>query len=344
MIEKPKLLYLYSEVVGYLIPIFKTLIENYNAEIVVIHWDKKKLKPYIPEEIEGLSYMNRSEFDRNSLNDFCFKFNPDLVYVSGWMDKDYLSVTKVFKKNKIPVVVGFDDIWVGNLRQRIGAFVFPFLYAKYFSHAWVAGSLQFEFARRLGFKSNDIIFDLLSANTFKYKFKKESEKAFLYVGNFREVKGTDILIQAFKKYQAEFKGSWKLICVGNGEMASLLEGNSGVEVFPYATELELLEISKKASVFILPSRHDQWGVVVHEFAALGMPLLLSENVGAKASFFIKGFNGLMYFNNSANDLAEKMLSFEKLEDAEIQKMSHNSTLLSSRITPETSAANLMSIL
>ena len=39
-----KILYLYSEVVGYLIPIFEEYVSSYDAEVNVVHWDKEKVK------------------------------------------------------------------------------------------------------------------------------------------------------------------------------------------------------------------------------------------------------------------------------------------------------------
>ena len=51
-----KILYLYSEIVGYLIPIFKEYVSSYNAEVHVIHWDKKKLKPYQPPKLDKIIF------------------------------------------------------------------------------------------------------------------------------------------------------------------------------------------------------------------------------------------------------------------------------------------------
>jgi hypothetical protein len=35
--KKTKILYLYSEIVGYNIPVFKEYVNNYNAEVHVVH-------------------------------------------------------------------------------------------------------------------------------------------------------------------------------------------------------------------------------------------------------------------------------------------------------------------
>jgi len=342
-----KILYLYSEVVGYLIPIFEEYVSSYDAEVNVVHWDKEKLKPYSPPSIDGVTFYKRSDYSSKDLLLFVLSLKPDIVYISGWMDKGYLKITSRLKKQGVPVVAGFDDMWEGRLRQRIGAILFPFYLKKYFSHAWVAGPYQFEFAKRLGFSNKEVIFDLLSANTAKFTLperKKKEQKSFLYVGNFRAVKGTDILAEAYSIYRSELQGSWGLTCVGNGEMEEVLKYNKEIEIHPYANESELKAIASNCDVFVLPSRHDQWGVVVHEFSALGMPMLLSDYVGASATFFIEGFNGYSYTNNSARELAKKMKVIEASTPEKLEAMQEASHLLSKRISVKTSAANFISII
>jgi len=348
---KTNILYLYSELVGYQIPVLNEYIHKYQAEVYVVHWDKKKLKPFTPPQTQGINYFKRSEYNKESLWELCKKINPTIVYVSGWMDKEYLFVCKRLKKLGIPVVSGFDDMWTGSLRQIIGSLVFPIYFKRYFSHAWVAGMYQFEFAKRLGFKNNEIIFDLLTANTSKFNsqvnYNSEVQSlncSFLYVGNFRTVKGVDILMKAYNIYREKYKGTWRLVCVGNGELEKCIRDTKGVTLYPFSSEDVLKKIASETDVFILPSRHDQWGVVVHEFTSLGMPLLLSEFVGARTTFLIEGYNGYIFKNNSSEDLAKKMSLISSLSAEQLSNMGDNSRQLASRINISTSAANFMSIL
>ena len=222
------ILYLYSEVAGYLIPVFEQYVNKYNAKVHVVYWDKKKLKPYNPPHQNNVVYYKRSQYNLKEINELCAAIKPNITYIVGWMDKTYLKVAKHLVYQNIPVVAGFDDYWVGSLRQNIGRLIFYLFYRKCFSHAWVAGPYQYEFAKRFGFKNNQIIFNLLSANTKVFNYKKpmgklNNKKRFLYVGNFRTVKGVDILLEAFKIYKKQYKGDWNLTCVGNGELDYLFK-------------------------------------------------------------------------------------------------------------------------
>lgn len=347
-----RILYLYSELGPYQIPVFEEFVGRYNADVQVVHWDHKKLKPYIPQSSRNVTYHSRSQLNRTQLLQLATGFGPDIAYVSGWQDCDYLYVARDLRRLGVPVVTGFDDQWRGTLKQHVGSTVAPYVLKRYFSHCWVAGPYQYEYAQRMGFRKSSIVFNLLSGNTrlFGEAMIHLTSKSvtypeqFLYVGNFRAVKGTDILARAYGEYRARLKGHWTLMCVGNGELQGMLASTPGVRVSAFAGQERLVEASKLSGAFILPSRLDQWGVVVHEFAAAGMPLILSENVGARATFLIDGFNGVSYGANSASALAEAMNWVSSRSAAELVAMGERSHLLSKRISAEISAASFVSVL
>src|SRR5581483_6183719 len=55
----------------------------------------------------------------------------------------------------------------------------------------------------------------------------------------------------------------------------------------------VLEAYAAADVFCLLSTHEPWGVVVNEAAACGLPLVLSDRVGAAADLLRDGENGVL---------------------------------------------------
>ena len=340
------ILYLYAELMGYQIPVFKEYVKSYNAEVHVVHWNHKKITPYVPPILENVSYYNRSEYDKTSLITLAQQLKPNIIYVSGWMDKEYMMVCYELKKNGIPIVAGCDTMWRGDLRQKLGRFYFKFFLKKNFSFIWVAGPYQYEYAKRLGFINSEIIFHSLTANNYLFNYDEEkftkTNKKFLYVGNFKKIKGTDILIKAFELYQKKYQGKWGLTCYGNGELQYLLEDKHNVEIKPFSSQEDLAVSTKNYGAFILPSRLDQWGVVLHEFSLQGLPLLSSDKVGARATFLIDNFNGYTFKNEDFEDLANKMYQLEKTDYNTLKKFKKNSNVLGHRVTVDIVAGSFMS--
>lgn len=346
-----KILYLYAEVMGYTMATIKSLLEQ-GAEVHVVYWDKMRLTPYQMPDLKGIKKYPKSKHPLELLKMLAMSVDPDLTVVSGWMDKDYLSVVSLLRKNGKSVVVGFDGQWYGGLKQYLAAFLGTIGYfSRYFSHAWVAGPYQYEYARRLGFKKNNIIFDLYSSDSqlFQdafnscYELKKNKyPHRFLFVGRFEDIKGLNTLLDAWENMLDE-RSDWQLYFIGNGSYKRKLLATSGVVVKDFMQPDELVEEVTEAGCFVLPSLVEPWGVVVHEFAAAGLPLILSDKVGAATTFLIPGTNGYSFNANDAASLAKSMLRIIKSDDDELLQMSRASTYLSNRITSYTSACNLLSL-
>ena len=350
-----KVLYLYTEVMGYNIPIFEQLVKRYGAIVDVVHWDQNKKTPYVPNvTTQHIRFHPRSKFTPQSLCGFATELRPDLVYTSGWQDKGYRPTLQQLKLADVPIVMGLDSQWNNSLRQRLGAKLIKHVYKKrYFSYAWVPGPLQYECASRLGFEYDEIISHLLTGNTHIFSEaasaleKEKTEqypKQFLYVGRFTESKGTDILIGAFKQYRQTNPTGWGLTCIGNGPLESLLQQQPGITIKPFAEQTSLATVARQMGALILPSRYEPWGVVAHEFAAAGLPLLLSNKVGARQQFLIDGFNGYSFAAASANDLALKMNQLASTTDDDLLAMAKASRQLASTLSPEIATASFVSVL
>jgi len=347
-----KILYLYAELSPYLRPIFEAYIKTYGVELHVVHWDHSKLTPYQPAIMDGVTYYKRTEYNLAKLSKLAQEIEPDLIYVVGWMDMDYLRITRKWRALGVPIVVGFDDVWSGNLRQQIGSLIMRCVGKLFFSHAFVSFALQYEFAKRIGFKDKNIIFNLLSCDTslFQGSQSKLSAKklnyprTFVYIGRFSHEKGIDVLVEAFKLYRNEFSGSWNLLCLGGGELYNLFEDVENIKVVDFVDQKEMLSILDSSGVFIMPSYRDLCPLAVHEAASACLPLILSSGVGNKSTFLIDGFNGYSFKSSSVRGLALVMKKISSLTDAELTKMGERSYLLSKRVSPEMTAASLMSIL
>lgn len=351
--KRQKVLFLYAEAMGYILATIREIAKE-NLDIYFVHWDEKKLTPFEVNEIPNVSLIKRSEFSTKDLLRLSRRISPDVTYVSGWQDKGYLKIARYLKKHHKKVVVGFDDQWrVSKFKHRIGSILGSLGYfSRFYSHAWVSGPYQFEYARRLGFNKDKIIFDLLSAdsNLFPSAYKSNSEDKknkyphkFLFVGRFEHVKGIDILLKAWTSL-GDKKKDWTLHFIGNGSQNNLFNGLEDVQISDFLQPQELIDVVKDSGCFILPSRNEPWGVVVHEFAAAGLPLISSNSVGANTTFLIHGVNGFLFENESHEELARAMIKVINLSDKRLEEFSSASNKLSDRISSTTSANNFLSLL
>ena len=350
-----KILYLYTEVMGYNLPIFEELATTYGATVDVVHWNQNKLTPFIPKTTSSnIHFHERSGFSAETLRQFALALSPDLVYVSGWQDRGYIPTLKALKSSGAKIVMGLDSQWTGSLRHRVGAKLIEWFYKpQCVDYAWVPGPMQYAYASRIGFSKNQIISHLLTANTKVFGAAAEalcSNKAvhyprrFLYVGRFTSQKGVDTLVDAYEIYKEIYKGQWDLTCIGTGPAECLLKASPLINVQPYMSQKELANQARFSGAFVLPSRHEPWGVVVHEFASAGLPMVLSDQIGARTQFLVDNLNGFTFANGSADDLAMKMSMISSLSDAKLLNMGQISCQLGGALNPGIVAASFVSVL
>lgn len=131
---------------------------------------------------------------------------------------------------------------------------------------------------------------------FQTVFKLDNSPIILYIGRLVQVKGIDLLIEAFSKTKDT---KYKLVIVGEGkEKESLIkivkEKNLQDRVIfaGFYTGVELYAWYDMANFFVLPSRYEPFGAVVNEALVYGCPVLASKYIGALD--FINETNGLVF--------------------------------------------------
>lgn len=341
---KKKILFLQSEVHNYHISLLNEIVTTYGYNIIVIYKDKNTQNPYILPELDGVIFIKKSSFnDFKALKSYVLSLDLSLVRTSGWMDKEYLRISRSLKKRKCIVVAVSDTHWKNNFRQTLGTLLFGRYVKNSFSKIMIAGPYQFEYARKIGFSKKNILFNNLSADTNVYdtvRMESGYSKTILYVGRLEEVKGTNILLNAWTTIRN--KNGWKLELIGQGRY---VDHTIAPDIIyrGYLNNFEIHDAMKSCGFFVLPSKREQWGVVMHEAALSGLPILCSDEVGAIPYFLIVGYNGFTFRTGDVKDLTNKLNLIFSLNDEEIRQMKKNSLSLGRRITTQISAASLMSV-
>ncbi len=339
-----KVLFLCSELAGYFSNCVQQLKEEAQCEILLVQWPNSNKAPF-EHSLTGIELIDKSSLTRVNLMQLVENFNPDIVYVSGWMDSDYKRISRKLKRKGAIVICGLDNIWRGTLRQRLACLLSSLVIKPYYSHMWVAGHRQYHFAKRLGYSYDKILTGLYAADIEKFQKERKipKEKYIVYVGRFEKVKGVDLLYDVFCGLSEEERNGWKLKLIGNGSLKSMIKSTGHVEVYEFMQPIVLSEFVADAGGFILPSIDEPWGVVVQEFAAAGMPLLLSDTVNSGERFLIHNYNGLKFQSQHEESLKNALICFFRLSEKTRTKMGDRSAKLALRGAPEYWVANFMSL-
>lgn len=145
---------------------------------------------------------------------------------------------------------------------------------------------------------------------------------FLAVGRFsHRHKGFDILIKAFAQF-AKINTSWTLDIVGEGPEEELyrslvaeyaLEGR--IMIYPFTKNIQ--QFYSKASVYVLSSRWEGFGLVLVEAMAHGLPIISSDVPVALELLEGKGVG--VFFENEGIESLAKQLHYMACE-ADLKKM------------------------
>ncbi|WP_133162529.1 glycosyltransferase [Flavipsychrobacter stenotrophus] len=346
-----KIVYLYSEIMPYAISVMRALVEEFNVEVECISWDQNKRTPFVPENEKGITFHKRSAFDKQSIIAFLKRIDPFIMYVSGRMDALYLEGIMDMKSwSKCKIVTGSDNQWEGTNKQKLAAIMSHRLYGKYFDYFWVPGRRQYEFARRMGYPNERIISNLLTADSRVFAGAYEKNRThkqqrvphnLVYAGRFAKTKGIDILIDAFLAARKELNNDWQLTLVGSGDEISANEPFINIKGF--MSGAELAENSKDWTAYCLPSVKEPWGVVVHEFAMLGLPVICSTNVGAADDMVVNNYNGFIFESGNKESLKQAIIRLMSATDKELLLMGERGHELSKKQSPLIAAYSLMSI-
>jgi len=116
------------------------------------------------------------------------------------------------------------------------------------------------------------------------------------VSRFIPFKGPDEAVAAVARARALTARPLHLVLVGSGPMRAQLEAQAAalelsVTFAGWRSGDSLLEAYAATDVFLLLSRREPWGIVVNEAAACGLPLVLTDTIGAAADLLVPGENG-----------------------------------------------------
>lgn len=163
-------------------------------------------------------------------------------------------------------------------------------------------------------------FSPMSANEIAENANVDNKrkKYVLVVGQYFDYKGLDVAVKVARQ-----DTSIKYVFVGMGKRTDLFVRELQVEdrnitVIPFLQKAELNQHFSKASVMLLPSKKECWGLVINEAASFGTPIVATEGSGAAVEFLADDYPQYLKKNDDVKGL---YLAIKDLLDNENQQYS-----------------------
>tara|TARA_Y100001954_G_scaffold238970_1_gene309913 strand:+ start:1804 stop:2865 length:1062 start_codon:yes stop_codon:yes gene_type:complete len=334
------ILILYAEVMPYNVKAFDELIRlNNKLKLNVVCFEKdKKITSYEPPLNPNITYLQKSDPSFKFLKELYINLKPKMVLVSGRMNKNYLKISREIKNKGVLVVGMNDEQFLNNYKQMIQKIFSNFLYRRYFTHIMVPGFGGYKLSKYLGFSDNQILQPLYSADNILFNKcfvsrKSNNKSGILFIGRLNKVKWIDYLIECHNELFSTNQITDKLHIVGDGPLKKVLNLKlNGIINHGFITQKEIFKIMSEVKYFILPSLYEPWGVVMHEAACAGIPIVSSDKVGSRHEFIEDNKNGYTFKSGNYNSLKNVLIKMNSKTKNEILNMGNYSYKLSKKVS------------
>lgn len=264
---------------------------------------------------------------------FIRRLSPDVVVISGYSAKDsllLLSICRLFRK---PIILMSDTKADDYPRKKLVENLKKHIIGN-FSSAICGGKLHRDYLISLGMSANRIFsgYDVVDNHyfasqaeqarftPFKYRHLPglDNEVPFFLASlRFIKRKNIDGLVVAYQIYREKAARlsehtPWRLVILGDGEERGFIESNiqkldiQGITLAGFHQIEDIPVYYGLAKAFIHPALREQWGLVVNEAMASGLPVIVSRVCGCVPDLVEHGVNGFTFDPENTAELAEYM--------------------------------------
>ena len=216
------------------------------------------------------------------------------LFIAGYEQPALFAVALLARLGGVRVYVSLDSKFDDKPR-RISMELLKWLLMLPYHGAFAAGPRTREYLRFLGFRRRPIVmgYDTVSVERIRSLAPPSepgwTERPFLIVARFVPKKNLSLALRAFDAYRATTTGPVRrLRLCGSGPLAGELRALAEtlaitdlVDFVGFVDQGRVAVELSRALCLLLPSWEEQWGLVVNEALAFSLPLLVSENVGAR---------------------------------------------------------------
>lgn len=282
------------------------------------------------------------------------RIEPDILVLNGYAQPATLSAlvwSLLYRKRAILLSESKED----DAPRSWGLEIVKRLIIKGYNAALVAGQPHKRYLTKLGITPDAIFLgydvvgnDAFNPNQIRLLPKTLDRPYFLAINRFVPKKNLLYLISSYAGYrQKAGSHSWDLVLCGDGSLRPQIEQRitelslqDFVHLPGFLQQDELLPYFAHASCFIHASIQEQWGLVVNEAMAAGLPVLVSNRCGCFEDLILEGVNGFGFDPENRQQLTDLMLTLTS-GDVDLDKMGNAAFEHIQNFSPEHFAQGLV---
>jgi len=301
-------------------------------------------------------YSDKIEL-RSAFSSALEQTSPDVVAVNGWNNFGSPIAANCCLHRGIPMVVMSESSrqderrtwWKEAIKRRIVGL---------YSAALVGGQRHVEYLLELGMARERVFtgYDVVDNDYFRQRtaeirsseFEIRNKRGlpknyFLASARFIEKKNLPGLIGAYAEYRQKSQtartATWDLVLLGDGPLRGTLNSqlstlnlNQHVHLRGFESYDELPIYYGLANAFVHASMTEQWGLVVNEAIASGLPVIVSNRCGCAPE--LVSDNGSTFDPTNEHELTARLLEMSSLSDQERKHLGGNSYRIAANFAPE----------
>ncbi len=281
--------------------------------------------------------------------------DPAVVMIPGWGTPASLIALEWCLRNQRPAVVMSESNASDEQRYALAESI-KRIVVSLFSAGLAGGQLQREYLVTLGlprhrvFTGYDVVDnDYFARSASEVRGQKEEvrkkyglpQNYFLASARFVPKKNLPRLMEGFAFYRnLAGPNHWKLVLLGDGplrpELVILrrkLELTNDVLLPGFIEHRQLPAYYALADAFVHASTTEQWGLVVNEAMATGLPVIVSNRCGCVPDLVAEGKNGFTFDPGSVKALGKLMVDMSRLSERRRDEMREESRRIVAGFTP-----------
>ena len=336
MSEKIRILWIHPRLRDYRKSLFDLMSQKYDIRFLF-----GKKNPELEDSYNSIYLRNiRASFKKllniKETKILCKEIKSADIVISSFLSNKStliaLLLIKIFKKRLI--VWEEQHYFHQKFIKRIKYFLHT-LMAKKVDAFYVMGHPQKDALKKIGVPSSKIfianeysgiIYNQIDEKPFDIGINPQKNHFFLYIGRLIEIKGLDLLINAFKKLSDD---NIHLIIAGSGKeeihLRHIAKGDNRIKFVGQVNDIEnKAYLFKNADALVLPSKItsgkvvEAGGIVILEALSAGLPVIAA--IGANIQFIKDGITGYKFKVGDSNDLKDKLkIALMKKKRGEMQR-------------------------